>query len=155
MRGLAWDLADDAEYVVVADEAGERSLSSVCAQAFKIFQENHRPGLNVQFCKAEPLVDRSGKNLVFCRHALKPTLKTAVYKPTPLTDQQLAEPNLKRAVAGAAFLGHFDKLPKSHLQVKWEVTTTPAPNISMKPIRPKLWIMGKITMEADYFYEVK
>ena len=79
-----------------------------------------------------------------------------VYKPTPLTDQQLAEPNLKRSVAGAALMGHLDKLPKSHLQVKWEVTTTgAAPDISMKPIRPKLWIMGKITMEADYFYEVK
>ena len=137
--------------MLIADEAGDRHIKTVSHLLFEAFVANV-PDIPMQFFKTQSL-QRAGKPL-FCRVTITETLKTAVYKPHPLTDNQMADSHLKRSMAGAAFLGNFNKLPKTHFRVVWEVTKTAPPSSMLKPIRPKIWSMGKINMKADFFYTI-
>ena len=71
--------------------------------------------------------------------------KTIGFVADKLSDAEIASPSLKRASFGAAYANHWGKIPtppSSDCGVLWEVEPKLDPPAEIKPIRPKLWLLG-------------
>ena len=92
----------------------------------------------------------------FMRYTVEPKAgEHLMYRPNALTDAQMAEKTLKRGVLGAAYVTRFDKLhAMSSVKVLWDVEPKLEPPAHMKPLKPKLWMMGSITLEKGFFYQL-
>jgi hypothetical protein len=91
----------------------------------------------------------------FCRTVVDVAPKTCAYVPDKLTDDEMAQNTLKRAIFGAAFLDHMDKLPKNDsFGVIWEVQTCLDPPAHMRVIKPKFWLLGAVRMKANMAYKL-
>ena len=61
---------------------------------------------------------------------------------------------VKRGALGAIWVGKLDKVPSSHCKVKWEVEFQRTPPASVRPLKPKVWLMHPVTLDADIYYEL-
>jgi hypothetical protein len=80
--------------------------------------------------------------------------ETTAYVSHPLTDEQAAAGVLKRGVLGAVFAGQTNKLPSMMAMPIWEVDTILDPPAHVRPIRPKVWTLGMMTLESGYYYKL-
>ena len=91
----------------------------------------------------------------FCRTVVESPVNTCAYVPDKLTDEEMAKSTLKRAIFGAAFLDHMDKLPKGGaLGVKWEVQTCLDPPAHLRVIKPKFWLLCSVRVKANMAYKL-
>ena len=89
----------------------------------------------------------------FVRYNLAPDpMKMVSFTPVRLTDSQIAETTSKRASLGAMLLGHFGSLPTTSAAVLWDVELSLEPPARVKPLKPKLWLMGRLQMQAGVYY---
>lgn len=106
-------------------------------------------------CVATFLCCEGVEKEVFNRYVVTQDTVFAKFVPTNLSDSVAAASLQKRAVIGAAFVGHLDQLRGSNVvRVLWEVELSPEPPAHFKPIKPKLWVMGKLSMKKDNFYKL-
>jgi len=95
----------------------------------------------------------------FCRFNVLATLGvTAKYCPARLSDANAAEMQQKRAVLGATFLGRLTSLyqPESDVSVKvvWEIDLCAEPPAMYRPVKPKLYFIGAITLTKGRYYRL-
>ena len=91
---------------------------------------------------------------LFCRTTMGTVENTIGFIPDNLSDANLAEVAKKRASIGAVFNGHWNKLPTGNAGILWEVDVDLNPPAKMKPLKPKLWLLGKQTLKVGLIYKV-
>ena len=94
---------------------------------------------------------------LFCRVDMTDASKTIGFVADKLSDAEIASPSLKRASFGAAYANHWGKIPTpptSPCGVLWEVEPKLDPPAEIKPIKPKLWLLGKTELAADTLYRI-
>ena len=72
-----------------------------------------------------------------------------------LDDVTLAQPVLKRAVAGALYRDNYSKLRSETTDVVWEIQKCLNPPACLKAFKPKVYMLGTLRMEAGMLYELK
>ncbi len=72
--------------------------------------------------------------------------------PDDLDDQTASATVVKRGQLGAVFNHKRDKLPKVNCAIIWEVSMDLNPPASVKPLKPKFWLVGQLQMKADHAY---
>lgn len=77
------------------------------------------------------------------------------FNPTPLTDAQIAGGLLKRAAAGGVFVGRLTKTVFSHARIIWDCVVQREPPASLKPSKPKLYLMCTTKLEPNFFYKLQ
>ena len=82
------------------------------------------------------------------------TTGVITFTPTPLGDTVLATGVLKRATAGAYFVGRLQKLPTQHARIIWDVQIKAEPPACVRALKPKLHLFGKCTFEKDVYYKL-
>ena len=92
---------------------------------------------------------------MFCRLKLRLGNHALAFGPDKLSDADLAGTTLKRAQAGALF-GNVAKLESVTGQagVVWEVLLSYDPPATVKPVKPKFWLLGCVSMEPEKIYKV-
>ena len=75
--------------------------------------------------------------------------------PTRVTDEQVAEGTLKRAVAGAVYMDNMTKLQQyENAKVIWQCGfQTQAPAL-IKPTKPKFYMTCSTQLEPGFFYKL-
>ena len=91
------------------------------------------------------------------RCTIQPKLDgNVIYTPQALSDSQLAGGVLKRAAAGAAFLGRLSKLTSlKSTKMVWDSVLKSEPPATLRPTKPKFYLMKSITLEPGLFYQLK
>jgi hypothetical protein len=101
------------------------------------------------FCQAE-------EKEVFCRNAVQPDQNAAIgFVPNALPEAVAAETNIKRASMGAVFLNKMDQLPTVASQIVWEVALALEPPAKVRPVKPKMYLMGKLDLMPGIYYLLK
>ena len=78
------------------------------------------------------------------------------FAPSTLPDAMMASGVLKRAAAGAAFLGRFSKINSlNRAKIVWDTMVKPEPPAALKPNKPKLYLMRSTTLEPNIFYKLE
>lgn len=72
-----------------------------------------------------------------------------------LDDNTLAQSVIKRGVFGAVFRGEPKALPTSGGAIVWEVQKSLNPPAMLKAYKPKLWLLGALTMDATKVYALE
>ena len=90
---------------------------------------------------------------MFCRLKLRLGNHALGFGPDKLSDADLAGTTLKRAQAGA-FFENVSKLECNHAGVIWEVQLSFDPPATVKPVKPKYWLLGSLTMEPEKIYKL-
>jgi hypothetical protein len=86
------------------------------------------------------------------RYNLALTEKTTAFVPKALSDHDVALVEQKHAQLGALFVDRLGKLPRSKCGILWDVEYSPAPTSTIRPIKPKLWLVGKATLQPGVTY---
>ena len=62
----------------------------------------------------------------------------------------------KRAVLGATFIGRLASLcrPSNLVKVVWEVDLCPEPPAMYRPVKPKLYLVGELTLKKGRYYRM-
>ena len=84
---------------------------------------------------------------------IKPA-KCTSYVPKALTAEELASPHVKRAAAGACWLGHLQKLPSKNACVTWELQKIHVPPAHFRPVKPKIWLKHTVELKANMYYKL-
>jgi hypothetical protein len=87
------------------------------------------------------------------RHDVKVSDMVVAFTPHKLSDKEVADVVLKRAVAGAAFVGKWKKLVAGPCHINWEVELC-LPAKSVRPIKPKLWFGARLEMTKNLYYQL-
>ena len=95
------------------------------------------------------------KKAVFGRFKVTKSQECVFFAPTALTDNQIVEPMIKRAMLGAVFLEHMSKLPKEHGRVLWEVDVSSVPPAKIRPLKPKMWLVVNAVIKKGLYYQLK
>ena len=66
----------------------------------------------------------------------------------------IAQPVLKRAVAGALYRDNYSKLRSETTDVVWEIQKCLNPPACLKAFKPKVYMLGTLRMEG-MLYELK
>ena len=92
---------------------------------------------------------------VFMRCTLVSAGDFISFCPTRITDDQVAEGTLKRAVAGAVYVDNMTKLQLfENAKIIWQCCyQTQAPAL-IKPTKPKLFMTCSTHLEPGYFYKL-
>ena len=78
------------------------------------------------------------------------------FAPSTLSDAMMASGVLKRAAAGAAFLGRLSKTTSyRYASVVWDTVIKPEPPAALKPSKPKLYLVSSATLEPNMFYKLE
>ena len=91
---------------------------------------------------------------VAARYKVTCDAQTVALIPKELREDMLSAEYIKRAALGACMLGKFDKLPRKHAQVVWEVQKVLTPPAHSKPIKPKVWLMNNLHLKAGIYYKL-
>ena len=76
--------------------------------------------------------------------------------PSTLSDAMMASGVLKRAAAGAAFLGRLSKVTSfHHASIVWDAVIKPEPPAALKQSKPKLYLVSSATLEPNMFYKLE
>ena len=87
------------------------------------------------------------------RYTLAPgTTEIVAFMPARLPDSQISGSTAKHACLGAMLLGNFGSLPTTSAAVLWDVNLSLEPPASVKPLKPKLWLMGRLQLLAGVYY---
>lgn len=157
---MLWSLADDVEEVVLVSptEGGATSKEKLhlATCMFKCSQESGVPDIQVKFFTLTPLkkMVESCEQQVFHRYAVCKQDNGTAFYPKALTDAEISADTLKRGALGAAWLGKLDALPSMHTKVLWDTEFKKTPPASLRPVKPKMWLMCKTELQAGFFYEL-
>ena len=69
-------------------------------------------------------------------------------------DTMLSQPLLNRAAGAVPFRSDFSKLPKAHAGIVWETTCSLNPPVPIRALKPKIYLLGKITLDAGTMCEI-
>lgn len=93
----------------------------------------------------------------FCRYTVKKLETHAKFVPTALSDAALAETTQKRAALAACYHGKFDRLVGNNaacIRTVWEVAIGNESPPQLRPVKPKVWLLGQLTLEKDRYYKL-
>ena len=85
---------------------------------------------------------------IFARMEIGPSKKGLGFAVDRPADDLIAQSTVKRAMAGMMFQKDFSKLPGTHAGVIWEAMCDMNPPVMIRPVKPKFWLLGKITIDA-------
>ena len=85
---------------------------------------------------------------IFARMEIGLTRKGLGFAVDRPTDDLLVQSITKRAMAGMMFHSEFSKLPGSHAGVIWKAMCDMNPPIVIRPLKPKYWLLGKVSIDA-------
>ena len=89
------------------------------------------------------------------RYDVFPDDMTAVaFVPKDLTGGEVGREHIKRAQVGAAFVGHFERLPHNHAGIVWELAASTVPPAKFKPVKPKMWLKDHLELKANFYYQL-
>lgn len=92
---------------------------------------------------------------VFSRYTITQGTSTAKFFPARLTDAVAAEQVQKRGVAGAVFINRFQEFSRAPaLKLLWEVELAAGPPALLKPLKPKVWLLGVAHMMPGCWYQL-
>jgi hypothetical protein len=153
---IPFTISSDAANVVVVTEdpknGNVKQYMAFCDAAFAALHEHHIPDVALQFHQLASL-QHEGKDVLF-RYQVN-MFEQVVFCPNKLSDAQLQGQLLKRACFGAAFLDKFTKLPVTDARVTWEISLTKEPPARFQPMKPKVWLTGPVSLQADAFYRLQ
>lgn len=87
---------------------------------------------------------------------MQPDQNAAIgFVPNTLPEAMMAETNIKRASLGAVFLSKMDQLPTVASQIVWEVVLALEPPAKVRPVKPKMYLMGQLDLMPGNFYLLK
>ena len=89
---------------------------------------------------------------VTLRYTVQPKPYICTFTPAQLTDEEMAANSVKHAKIGAVFANQMAKLPVSDAKVLFEVEMCLVPPGCLKPLKPKLWLMGSCRLESGKHY---
>lgn len=114
-----------------------------------------------RLCPSKPCHDKrpcqGTAKTAFSRFTVSPTATaTAKYCPARLSDANAAEMQQKRAVLGATFLGRLTSLrvPSNPCKILWEIDLCAEPPAMYRPVKPKLYFVGEITLKKGRYYRL-
>ncbi len=82
---------------------------------------------------------------------------TYAFMPQALSEEKTtddAKMSLRAAEFGALAGGNYELLPKGNVQMLWECGVDLAPPATIRPRKPKMWSVKKLTMERSKAYKV-
>ena len=91
----------------------------------------------------------------YCRMNISTGEETLIFTPDPLQGEEASSTVVKRAAFGATLVTRLDQLNSDNFKVVWDcvlVKNSKAPYI--RPVRPRLWSLGKIQMESGKMYKI-
>ena len=91
---------------------------------------------------------------MFARLAITMNKMTSAFAVDRPDDNMLSQSVLKRAVAGMVFQEDFAKLPVSYGSSVWEVACEMNPPVTIRALKPKFWLLGRVTIEAGSKFEL-
>ena len=153
-----WELNDDVAHMVLINEAdgGVKDLQPMATHAFNILREAGVPDMGIQHHTVEQMkIEENGVvRDVATRYNVTCDTQTIAFIPKELTEDMLSAELIKRAALGACMLGKFDKLPRKHARVTWEVQKVRTHPAHFKPIKPKVWLMNHLHLKVGIYYTV-
>ena len=89
---------------------------------------------------------------LFCRTELAAKKNGSCFVTDKLSDAVLAQETLKRATAGAALRDNLGLMPQRAATVLWETTTSHNPPACIRAVKPKLWLVGRLSLTSGKAY---
>ena len=137
-------------------DGGVKDLQPMATHAFNILREAGVPDMGIQHHTVEQM--KIGENDVVRdvaqRYKVTCDTQTIAFIPKELTEDMISAELIKRAALGACMLGKFDKLPRKHAQVAWEVQKVLTPPAHFKPIKPKVCLTNNLHLKAGIYYKL-
>ena len=92
----------------------------------------------------------------FMRCTLQPNLSSKChFAPNALSDSQLAGGLVKRAAVGGVFVGRLTKVTNLvHCRIIWDCNIQREPPATLKPSKPKLYLVCTTKLEPGFFYKL-
>ena len=105
-------------------------------------------------CHACPLQGQT--ETAFSRYTVTPTNTRTKYCPVRLSDAHAADMQQKRAVLGAVYMGRMAtlQLTTNLAKVVWELELRAEPPAMYRPVKPKLYFVGELTLLRGRYYRL-
>ena len=107
-------------------------------------------------CVSNPNARCQGhKKEAYCRATVSPNASTVIFVPKPLSGEESAATQLKRAAFGASLLGHLKTLEGcEHGEVIWDCALVKDPPAMIRPLRPRFWLLCEVELEVGKYYQL-
>ena len=76
-----------------------------------------------------------------------------VYVPDSI-NAEILQKGVKHPQLGAAFAGNYSKLPSTHAAVTWEVDYVWRVPARVRPLKPKFYLLRKVTLKRGLAYRL-
>jgi len=140
---IIFQITSDIDHIIhIEDES--KTMLTVCEGLANALHNKGLDNTGVQFHEVKPKEGR-------LRYEVVLKAKTCAFTPTTL-DADVDRLDMKRAVFGAGFSGSLDKLPNTHTKVLWDCELQEAAPAMYRPVKPKMWLTCKTTLQPNKFY---
>lgn len=81
------------------------------------------------------------------RFKLSKGRQTHVFQPHLLPEDRAGATDFKHSEVGALFAKSLNSVPLTYGKIVWEVEVDKMPPATLRPIKPKYWLLKKVAME--------
>jgi len=159
---IAWLIQNDATLLVhvekLADGTVKKTLTSVAQLVHSVFVRWGIPMVGLDCHTMVPVAGADGQPAPHFRFTVAPSSHVHIFKPDELHVDKLKDGGhmaLKHGELGAVLVENQGLRSQAGLcGVVWEVEVDRSPPCMIKPLKPKLWLLGAAQVEPGLVYEV-